>query len=156
LVTEKVRIPARKKGVPPSVIPRCARPEIVQRYEDDQIGGPDKVDILIAWDQPLTSASQWNTDAITLLAEKAQQSLRASSEIKYDRPWLELPELRRQIVGCLKETKAIMKESTSPSKAAAIATRARRRTRKHSVSYLNLEVWKIAHFRYRKLVNDTQ
>lgn len=155
MVTEKVRIPARKKGDPPSVIPRRPRPEIVQRYEDDQIGGPDKVDILIAWDQPLTSASQWNTDAITLLAEKARQSLRAS-EIKFDRSWLELPELRRQIVGCLKETKAIMKESTSPSKAAAIATRARRRARKKSVSYLNLGVRKITHFQYRKLVNDTQ
>jgi hypothetical protein len=155
LITEKVRIPARKKGVPPSVIPGRPRPEIVQRYEDDQIGGPDKANILIAWDQPLTSASQWNSDAITLLAEKAQQSLRAS-EIKYDRSWLELPELRTQIVSCLKETKAIMKESTSPSKAAAIATRARRRARKQSVSCLNLEVWKIPHFQYRKLVNDTQ
>ena len=96
--------------------PQCADPEAVQKYEADKEGGPNKDKILMAWHQPLSSASLWNWDAITILAGKAQTSL-TSSQTKYNDSWLQLLELMKQIVVCLKETKKIMAEpSTSFSR----------------------------------------
>jgi hypothetical protein len=139
LIDKKVRIPPKKiAGI--QVIPRRAAPADVEKYEDDQIGGPDKADIVIAWHQPLTSA--WNVDAITFLAENAQQLLRAS-EIKYDKSWLELPELIKQITACLRDTKAIMNSSFGgPAKNAT----ARRRARRQSVSCIIEQICHITHF----------
>jgi len=98
----------------------------VEKYEDDQIGGPEKADIVIAWHQSLTSASQWNMDPITFLAERAQQLLRAS-DIKYNKSWLELPELIKQIIACLRDTKAIMTLSSGgPAKNVTAHRQARR------------------------------
>lgn len=68
---------------------------------------------MIAWHQPLTSSSKWNTDALILLAEKAQESLGA----KYDSSWLLLPELVKQIIVCLKDTKSIMHPAVGPPRA---------------------------------------
>ena len=141
LINKKVRIPPKKiRGT--QVIPRCAAPADVEKYEDDQIGGPDKADIVLAWYQPLTSASQWNTDAITFLAENAQQLLRAS-EIKYDKSWLELPELIKQIIACLRETKAIM---TSSSGGPAKNATTRRQARRQLVSCIIEQICHITHF----------
>jgi hypothetical protein len=88
---------------------------------------------LIAWHQPLTSSSKWNTDALILLAEKAQESLGA----KYDSSWLLLPELVKQIIVCLKDTKSIMHPAVGPPslKAPVEAARTRRRARKQMVRY---------------------
>jgi len=141
LIDKKVRIPPKKiAGI--QVIPRHAALADVEKYEDDQIGGPDKADIVIAWHQPLTSASQWNVDAITFLAENAQQLLRAS-EIKYDKSWLELPELIKQITACLRDMKAIMNSSSGgPAKNAT----ARRRARRQLVSCIIEQICHITHF----------
>jgi hypothetical protein len=113
LITEKVRIPATKKGAV-HFRPECPAPEDVQKYEEDQIGGPDRDKILIAWSQPLSNASPWNWDAITLLAHKTHQVLKQSNN-QYDNSWLKIPELQKQIVKCLKETKNIMKSSSITS-----------------------------------------
>jgi hypothetical protein len=140
LAKEKVRIPAKKKGQAQTVL-QCAAPEDVENYEEDQVGGPDKANILIAWHQPLTSASKWNTDAIILLAEKAQVSL-GEHNIEYDSSWLLLSELVKQITKSLKETKNIMHpSSTDASNASATAYRARRRSRKAAVSGVFWLVW---------------
>ena len=129
-----------KKGQAQTVL-QCAAPEDVEKYEDDQLGGPDKAKILIAWHQPLTSASKWNTDAIILLAEKVQVSL-GKSNIKYDSSWLLLSELIKQITKSLKETKNIMQpSSTDTSNASATAYRARRRSKKAAVSGIFWLVW---------------
>lgn len=133
MIKEKVRIPAKKKGQT-SFLPQCPAAELVQKYEDDQLDGPDKDNILIAWDQPLSSA--WNTDALILLAEKARNSLGTNEEAKYDSSWLLLPELVKQITVCLKDTKNTMRSATSPPKASLDTIRARRRARKQSVSYI--------------------
>jgi hypothetical protein len=158
LIEEKVRIPAKKKGQA-SFVPQFPAPELVQQYEDDQTGGPDKDKILIAWDQPLTSSSKWNTDAIILLAEKAQDSLGASKEAKYNSSWLLLPELVKQIISCLKDTKSTMHLAVGPSrapKALADATHACRRARKQLVCYFISVVWYTAHLQHRKLAADTK
>jgi hypothetical protein len=112
LIQEKVWIPAKKKGQA-SFVPWCPAPELVQRYEDDQTGGPDKDEIFIAWHQPLNSSSKWNTDAGILLAEKVQDLLGAN----YDSSWLLLPELIKQINTCLKDMKSIMHLVVGPSRA---------------------------------------
>ena len=140
LAKEKVQIPAKKKGQAQTVL-QCAAPEDVEKYEDDQLGGPDKAKILIAWHQPLTSASKWNTDAIILLAEKVQVLL-GESNIKYDSSWLLLSELIKQITKSLKETKNIMQpSSTDTSNASATTYRAQRRSRKAAVSGIFWLVW---------------
>lgn len=140
MAKEKVRIPSKKKGQAQTVL-QCAAPEDVEKYEDDQIGGPDKAKILIAWHQPLTSASKWNTDAMILLAEKVQVLL-GESNIKYDSSWLLLSELVKQITKSLKETKTIMHpSSTDASNASVTAYRARRRSRKAAVSGVFWLVW---------------
>lgn len=96
--------------------PQCADPEAVQKYEADKEGGPNKDKVFMAWYQPLSSASLWNWDVITILSEKEQTSLK-SSQTKYNDSWLQLSELMKQIVVCLKETKKIMAEpSTSFSR----------------------------------------
>jgi hypothetical protein len=122
-------MPAKKSGKAPPC-PQCASPEDVRKYEADQIGGPDKSNVLLAWHQPLSSL--WNQDAITLLAEKARQLLKAS-KTEYDKSWLELQELAKQITICLKSTKMVM--SSTSTRAPEIASiRGRRRARKVSVS----------------------
>jgi hypothetical protein len=140
LIAEKVRIPGAKRHQNP-FRPRCAEAEDVQKYDEDQIGGPNKADILMAWNQPLSSA--WNLDVITLLAEKAQQSLETGAT-KYDKSWLKLPELTKQITISLRETKSIMNPSStkSPLSAPAAAARQRRRARKMSVSMIILQACK--------------
>lgn len=110
---------------------------------------------MIAWHQPLTSSSKWNTDALILLAEKAQESLGA----KYDSSWLLLPELVKQIIMCLKDTKSIMHPAVGPPralKAPVEAARARRRARKQMVRYFVSVVWHIAHLLHRKFAADTK
>jgi hypothetical protein len=127
---QKVRVPnTRGKSISR---PQCADPEAVQKYEADKEGGPNKDKVLMAWYQPLSSASLWNWDAITILAEKAQTSLK-SSQTKFDDSWLQLSELMKQIVVSLKETKKIMAEpSTSSSR--TMTVQHRRRYRKVTVS----------------------
>ena len=56
-------------------------------------------------------------DAIILLAEKAQDLLGTSKEAKYDSSWLLLPELVKQIIGCLKDMKSTMHLAVGPSRA---------------------------------------
>jgi hypothetical protein len=131
LVQQKIRLPPPRKGKP-LVRLQCAPLEDVRKFEDDQIGGPDKVDILIAWHQSL--ASPWNRDAITLIAEEALKYLK-TSETKYDESWLEIPELIKQITVSLKTTKKIMNSSSASSKD---GPRQRRRSRKIAVSKI---VW---------------
>ena len=155
MIKEKVQIPAKKKGRS-SLVPQFPAPELVQQYKDDQTGGPDKDNILIAWDQPLTSSSKWNTDAIILLAEKAQDSLGASQEAKYDSSWLLLPELVKQIISCLKDTKSIMHLTVGSVMKALADTRARRRSRKQLVCFFISVVWYTAHLHHRKLAADTK
>jgi hypothetical protein len=139
LIAEKVRIPGTKRHRNP-FRPRCAEPEDVQKYDEDQIGGPNKAEILIAWNQSLSSA--WNLDAITLLAEKAQQSLETGAT-KYNKSWLKLTELMKQITTSLRETKTIMNPSSqSPLPALAVAARQRRQARKVSVSVIILQACK--------------
>jgi hypothetical protein len=59
-----------------------------------------------------------------MLAEKVQKLL-GVGEIKYDKSWLELPELVKQIISCLRDTKAVMnRPSGAPSKASVVAVRA--------------------------------
>jgi hypothetical protein len=132
LIAEKVRIPPKRRGGT-TFHPQCAAQEDVQKYDDDQIGGPNKAEILIAWHQPLSSASPWNWDAITLLAEKVQQLLMASMT-KYDKSWLELSELMKQIIACLRETKISM--NLSSPRPAASGVKQRRRARKRAVSQI--------------------
>jgi hypothetical protein len=131
LIAEKVRIPKTKTKTP--FRPRSAALEVVQKYEDDQVGGPDNTEVLIAWHQPLSSSSRWNWDAITILAEKARSLLKESKLATYNNSWLELPELMKQIAVSLKETKAIMApSSTGPSMHVMLTQR--RRARKTLVS----------------------
>lgn len=122
LDAERVRIPAKKKDCA-VLVPQSAPPEQIQKYENDQTDGPDKVAILIAWNMPLSSACPWNEDMLTLLAEKARQLLTAS-KTTYNESWLELPELMKQITNSLRETKRIINKS---SNSVVIARRQRRR-----------------------------
>jgi hypothetical protein len=144
-------MPAKKSGRAPSC-PRCASPEDVQKYEADQIGGPDKSDILLAWHQPLSSL--WNRDAITLLAEKARQLLKAG-KTEYDVSWLELQELVKQITICLKSTKMVM-SSTSTRAPEKAGIRGRRRARKVSVSRVMYKHVKLLTLEYRKFIVGTK
>jgi hypothetical protein len=128
---------ARIKNSP---LPESAAPEEVQNYEADKDGGPNKDRILIAWYQPLSSASPWNWDAITILADKAQQSLKASKN-KYDASWIAMPELMKQIAACLQETKKIMSPSSASSHTKMTAYQ-RRRSRKVMVCTLSHELGK--------------
>src|SRR5882762_6848589 len=153
LEAEKVRIPGKKEGRTP-FIPQSAPPEQVCRYEDDKIGGPDMAQILIAWDQPLSAASPWNEDAITLHAEKARQSLTAS-KTKHTESWLELPELKKQITRSLRQTKMIINTNTSYNPKAT-TMRQRRRARKISVGDIFLLVRQSPNFCHRKLRLGTE
>jgi hypothetical protein len=117
--------------------PECAAPEVVQKYEDDKDGGPNMDRIIIAWYQPLSSSSPWNWDAITILAEKARLSLQ-TSETKYAASWLTIPELMKQIVACLRDTKKIM-DPSSTSSSKTMAVQQRRRSRRLMVSMLSHE-----------------
>jgi hypothetical protein len=80
-------------------------------------------------------------DAITLLAEKAQQSLEVGTT-KYNKSWLKLAELTKQIATSLKETKIIMnpRQRGLPS-APMAAARQRRWGRKTLVSKIILQAW---------------
>jgi hypothetical protein len=129
---QKVRVAAGS-----SFRPECAALEVVQKFEDDKDGGPNVDKIIMAWYQPLSSTSPWNWDAITILAEKARQSLRAS-ETKYDASWLTIQELMKQIVVSLKDTKKMMDPSSSLS-SKAVAVQQRRRSRRVMVSSLSHE-----------------
>lgn len=129
-----------KKGQAQTVL-QCVAPENVKKYEDDQLGGPDKAKILIAWHQPLTSTSKWNTDGIILLAEKVQVTL-GESNIKYNSSWLLLSELVKQIMKSLKETKNIMHPSSMDvSNTSATTYHARRQSRKAAISGISWLVW---------------
>jgi hypothetical protein len=124
-----------------SSLPQSAALEEVQKYQADKDGGPNKDNLLIAWHQPLSPSSPWNWDAITILANKARQSLKASKN-KYDASWIAMPELMKQIVACLKETKLIMNASSASSassKRTAAVVNQRRRSRKIMVSTLSHE-----------------
>jgi len=151
LIAEKIRIPPKTKGKS-TFRPQYAALEAVQKYEDDQVGGPDSTDVLIAWHQPLSSASPWNWDAITILAHKACPLLK-ESKTKYDGSWLEIPELMKQIVACLKDTKTIMNpSSSSPTRPVKLIQR--RRARKTAVSNVVSQAEQTTDFKCRKFVVD--
>jgi hypothetical protein len=95
LIAEKVQIPKTRVKAP--FRPQSTPLEDVQKYEDDQVGGPDSTKVLLVWNQPLSSSSQWNWDAITILAQRAQLLLKESKNATYDNSWFELPELMKKL-----------------------------------------------------------
>jgi len=140
LIAEKVQIPKTKVKTP--FRPQCAASEDVEKYEDNQLGGPSSTEVHLAWNQPLLSVSRWNWDAITILAQKAQVMLKESNNATYDNSWLELPELMKQIAVSLRETKAIMASSSASLSTYVVVTQ-RRRARKITVGNSVLCAWAI-------------
>ena len=132
LVEQKIQMPSKKTG---TILfhPQCASLEDVQKFKDGQVCGPDKADILMAWHQSLSLP--WNHDAIILLAEEALKFLK-TGKTRYDKSWLELPELVKQIMVSPKQTKRTM----SSSSISLDGPCQQRRSRKISVSKI---VWQL-------------
>ena len=146
LIAEQVRLPGfKKKGS----LPACATQQEVANFCYDQSCRPHQDRVVMAWFQPLTS--EWNTECIALLAQKAQSTFRASiasgKSPHFDNEWLSTDSLCTQIKRGLKYTKDKMTaqshsilssppcSSNTPSlnKDAQKAARARRRPRKIQV-----------------------
>ena len=111
LIAEKIQIPKTKVNTP--FHPQCTASEDVEKYEDNQLGGPYGTKVLLAWNQPLSSISQWNWDVITILTWKAQIMLKESNNATCNNLWLELLELMKKIAVSLRETKVIMASSSA-------------------------------------------